>query len=201
MIKYLIHFRSLTLICLYLGGRRDGGGGGGGGGGRERGGGAQRSGFHLSISIMEPVLSPLSIWQKGEKETETWKWGNVLFFFPSVHLLLNFLCGPGDVTISNKSCGFLFYCWPFLRAWLRVLDWRMLVYYFPSCICFSWISWKPVSWLVKRYLQLKRHLLFKLKNSSYCQCIPPPERQHVVFTLQFLGLIQQTRCNLLISEL
>lgn len=33
MIKYLIHFRSLTLICLYLGGRRGSGSGGGGGGG------------------------------------------------------------------------------------------------------------------------------------------------------------------------
>lgn len=31
MIKYLIHFRSLTLICLYLGGRIKGWGGGGGG--------------------------------------------------------------------------------------------------------------------------------------------------------------------------
>lgn len=66
MIKYLIHFRSLTLICLYLGGR---GGDGGGEGGGERGG-APRSGFHLSVFIMETVLSSPSIRQNAEKETE-----------------------------------------------------------------------------------------------------------------------------------
>lgn len=80
MIKYLIHFRSLTLICLYLGGR---GRGGRGRAEREGGrGGGRSSGFHLSVPIMESVLSPLSIWQQINRNKANVMMYAFFFFFP-----------------------------------------------------------------------------------------------------------------------
>lgn len=82
MIKYLIHFRSLTLICWYLGGRRGWLGRRGRRGVKEREGEELYTGFHLSVFIMESVLSSLSIWQNAEKDRKnnpSERRGNIMY--------------------------------------------------------------------------------------------------------------------------
>lgn len=73
MIKYLIHFRSLTLICLYLGGRIKGKGGGGG-----------SAHWFPSLSI-RGFFCPFDKEQKRKKAENQCDTAGYIFIYPPQH--------------------------------------------------------------------------------------------------------------------